>query len=73
MGTGRNTRYYPIHKCTSITLVDSSPSMLDQARKNFRGSVGPIYNCPPLFSFFDIFISFYYSKPAKLTQEVKTT
>ncbi|KAI5811622.1 S-adenosyl-L-methionine-dependent methyltransferase [Peziza echinospora] len=35
-GTGRNIKYYPVKKCSSITLVDTSPSMLDQARKNFR-------------------------------------
>ncbi|KAF8434660.1 S-adenosyl-L-methionine-dependent methyltransferase [Terfezia claveryi] len=37
-GTGRNIKYYPVNRCGSITLVDSSSSMLDQARKNFRGS-----------------------------------
>ncbi|KAF8420657.1 S-adenosyl-L-methionine-dependent methyltransferase [Tirmania nivea] len=35
-GTGRNIKYYPVNHCGSITLVDSSSSMLDQARKNFR-------------------------------------
>ncbi|KAL7270138.1 hypothetical protein RUND412_007167 [Rhizina undulata] len=35
-GTGRNIDYYPIKKCKSITMVDSSPRMLEQARKNFR-------------------------------------
>lgn len=36
-GTGRNVKYYPLNKCDSITLVDTSAGMLDRARKDFRG------------------------------------
>lgn len=34
-GTGRNINYYSTKKCDSITMVDSSRYMLEQARKKF--------------------------------------
>ncbi|KAI5838629.1 ubiquinone/menaquinone biosynthesis-related protein [Morchella snyderi] len=35
-GTGRNVDYFPVKKCSSITMVDTSASMLKEARKKFQ-------------------------------------
>ncbi|KAH8146471.1 uncharacterized protein LAJ45_09417 [Morchella importuna] len=35
-GTGRNIDYYPVKKCSSVTMVDTSASMLNEARKKFH-------------------------------------
>lgn len=40
-GTGRNSGYYPLKKCNSITMVDTSTSMLEEARKKFKGWLIP--------------------------------
>lgn len=37
VGTGRNTQYYDIKKCKSITMVDQSAEMVEVARKKFSG------------------------------------
>ena len=44
-GTGRNSTYYDLKKCTSITMMDQSQQMLDIARKKFRGSPTVIVQC----------------------------
>ncbi|KAI9786655.1 MAG: hypothetical protein M1839_006206 [Geoglossum umbratile] len=36
VGTGRNLKYYPIEKCKSITLVDTSREMVEEAMKKFK-------------------------------------
>ncbi|KAF2086718.1 S-adenosyl-L-methionine-dependent methyltransferase, partial [Saccharata proteae CBS 121410] len=35
-GTGRNTEFYDLKKCRSLTLVDQSASMLEEARKKWQ-------------------------------------
>ncbi|MCJ1473813.1 hypothetical protein MMC13_002464 [Lambiella insularis] len=37
VGTGRNTRYYDVKKCRSITMVDQSAQMVEVARQKFVG------------------------------------
>ena len=37
VGTGRNLKYYPIEKCKSITLVDTSKEMIEETKKKFKG------------------------------------
>jgi methyltransferase OMS1, mitochondrial len=37
VGTGRNLKYYPVEKCKSITLVDTSKEMVEEAKKKFKG------------------------------------
>ena len=47
VGTGRSIKYYPINKCKSITLVDASPHMLEETKRNFKGSQSYIHSLPP--------------------------
>ena len=35
-GTGRNSKYYKLEKCASITLVDLSPEMMDICRQKWQ-------------------------------------
>ena len=39
VGTGRNTQYYDLKKCKSITMVDQSAEMVEIAKKKFDGMV----------------------------------
>lgn len=36
-GTGRNSSYYDLPSCKSITMVDQSPEMMEIARQKFKG------------------------------------
>ena len=36
-GTGRNSGYYNVQKCKTITLLDQSQEMMDIAQRKFRG------------------------------------
>ncbi|KAH0541423.1 hypothetical protein FGG08_004113 [Glutinoglossum americanum] len=36
VGTGRNLMYYPMEKCKSITLVDTSREMIEETRRKFK-------------------------------------
>ena len=49
-GTGRNSSYYQLDKCKSITMVDSSAQMLKIAEKKFHGM--PVHDggCSTLLS-----------------------
>ena len=37
VGTGRNTAYYDLKRCKSLTLLDQSPVMMEIARSKFLG------------------------------------
>ena len=35
-GTGRNTKYYNLKKCTSVTMIDQSSEMVNIAKEKFQ-------------------------------------
>ena len=37
-GTGRNSRYFDVRKCKTITLLDQSQAMIEIARQKFKGT-----------------------------------
>ncbi|KAJ6262329.1 hypothetical protein Dda_3136 [Drechslerella dactyloides] len=39
-GTGRNNPYYDVGRCSSITMVDNSPNMLEIAKSDFHKTDG---------------------------------
>jgi methyltransferase OMS1, mitochondrial len=40
VGTARNSRYYKLDKCNSITMIDQAPEMIDIARAKFQSTCG---------------------------------
>ena len=38
VGTGRNSQYYDLKKCRSITMVDQSAEMIEIAKQKFKGN-----------------------------------
>ena len=38
VGTGRNSQFYDLKKCASITMLDQATEMIDIAREKFKGS-----------------------------------
>ena len=43
VGTGRNMKYFNIAKCQSMTFVDRSGQMIEEARAKFNGELGVVY------------------------------
>ena len=37
VGTGRNSKYYDLEKCRSLTMVDQSAEMIEIAKQKFKG------------------------------------
>jgi methyltransferase OMS1, mitochondrial len=59
VGTGRNFKYYPLEKCDSVTVVDYSHEMIEEARMKFKGICSHLLVHTPIV--FAAYFSFYYA------------